>query len=112
MGNDTVIVLSLKEGEVMNKNFNILKDSVQQLRLKFDTTWLGYKNTIQKMHTDYAKERDGRIRLEQQYDTIYKKYTVNKMLYEKREKDWRNERFSIALITLLPYALLFIIAAK
>lgn len=96
----------------MNKNFNLLKDSIQYLRHKLDTTWLSYKGVIQKIHTDYSQERDQRIHLEKQYDTVYRKYVVNKMLYEKRELDWKEERFSVALITLLPYLLLFVIAVK
>jgi hypothetical protein len=104
--------MTLKEGHVMNTTFNTLKDSIQQLKLKSDSNWFTYKNTIQKLHTDYSEERSNRLSLEQQIDTLQRKYVVNKMLYEKRELDWRKERLSVALVTILPYVLLFLIAAK
>jgi len=104
--------MTLKEGHVMNTTFNTLKDSIQQLKLKSDSNWFTYKNTIQKLHTDYSEERSNRLSLEQQIDTLQRKYVVNKMLYEKRELDWGKERLSIALMTILPYVLLFLIAAK
>jgi len=107
-----VIVMTLKEGHVMNTTFNTLKDSIQQLKLKSDSNWFTYKNTIQKLHTDYSEERSNRLSLEQQIDTLQRKYVVNKMLYEKRELDWRKERLSVALVTILPYILLFLIGAK
>ena len=96
----------------MNTTFNTLKDSIQQLKLKSDSNWFTYKNTIQKLHTDYSEERSNRLSLEQQIDTLQRKYVVNKMLYEKRELDWRKERLSVALVTILPYILLFLIGAK
>jgi hypothetical protein len=104
--------MTLKEGHVMNTTFNTLKDSIQQLKLKSDSNWFTYKNTIQKLHTDYSEERSNRLSLEQQIDTLQRKYVVNKMLYEKRELDWRKERLSVALVTILPYILLFLIGAK
>lgn len=93
IGKDTVVIMTIKQGEDINKTFSVLNDSIKRINEKFDLYMLENGKRFQKVYNDYNFELNNHkvVRLEADKS----KMEINRLnlLLETNDKEhWKEKR--------------------
>lgn len=112
-------MMTLKQGEEVNKKFDNLEDSIASLNKKIDSVNLDYElyqrrsgRRLQGMYESYWEEYEKNKIYRAEADSFRRLYTVNKRMYEVREYDFRKERIHQQVFTLVVMFVAVFFAAK
>ena len=101
LGKDTVVIMTVKQGEAINNQFTALNDSVKSLRNQvhlFKGRSIILSENLNELNTNYKVTRT-------QLDSLQVVHLSNLRLYQQREVIWRKDRrdfsiFSVAAVLL------------
>jgi hypothetical protein len=108
IGNDSVLIITLKQGDQMNKKFSSLSDSIKILktiisnRPSFDTLIAQHADQVNRMHFNFTAER-----LEKEmYKTELEEFESK--LKEKEDRMKRNTMIShlIAFVSITAFSII------
>lgn len=98
IGNDTLVLMTLKQGQEVNKKFEILQDSLEYYKKKVDTIRYDFKDyqirsglRLQKMYESYWQEYENLKSQKHISDSFRHMYMANKLIYTEREKVYKKE---------------------
>lgn len=112
IGKDTVVIMTLKQGEDINKRFTSLEDSIQKVNLDFKTYMLSNGQRLQKVYNDYNFELNNHRMARAEADSFKTMYLANRKIYLNAEQDHRREIRNLSLFTLVSFFLTVIFAAN
>ena len=101
LGKDTVVIMTVKQGEAINNQFTALNDSVKSLRNQvhlFKGRSIILSENLNELNTNYKVTRT-------QLDSLQVIHLSKLRLYQQREVIWRKDRrdfsiFSVAAVLL------------
>lgn len=111
IGNDTVVIMTLKQGEEVNKKFEYLQDSLNFYKKTIDTVKYNFEKyqvaggkRLQKMYESYWQEYENVKFYKAESDSFRHMYMANKIIYlEKEETLKRNVRHATIYGTVLTF---------
>lgn len=112
IGKDTVVIMTIKQGEDINNRFTFLNDSIKRVNTNFEKYMLESGQRLQKMYTNYHTELNNHKLTKQEADSIKALYLANKKIYEHRENEFRKERISQQVFTFIVLLITVIIAGS
>ena len=97
IGKDSVVIITLEQGNQINKKFVILEDSIKSLKLHHDSLKLSFQ-----------QEYKQKLRYSNEADSFRDMYLKNKKMYLEREEFIKNDRrhymgFSFVLMMLVVF---------
>lgn len=112
IGKDTVVIMTIKQGEDINKTFSVLNDSIKRINEKFDLYMLENGKRFQKVYNDYNFELNNHkvVRLEADKS----KMEINRLnlLLENNEKEHFREKRGWATWMMFSFFVTVFIAAN
>jgi hypothetical protein len=102
IGKDTVVIMTVKQGEDINQRFILLNDSIKKVNVSFDKYRLENGRRLQKVYSDYNLELNNHKQIRAEADSIKNLYLLNKQLYTNAEEDHKREvrhLFGLAVIS-------------
>jgi len=99
IGNDSVVVITLKQGNEINKQFTVLNDSIKNLKASHKEYMLNNGARLQKVYTDWNEELNNYRSAKMQADSFKMMYEANKRMYEFREVEFQKERRAQQIFT-------------
>lgn len=112
IGKDTVVVMTLKQGEEVNKKFELLQDSISYYKKKIDTIKFDFDfyqvrsgKRLQKMYESYWQEYENSKIYHAESDSFRHMYMANKLIYlqneERLKRDVRHATIFSTVLTLM-----------
>lgn len=90
--------MTLKQGEEVNKKFELLQDSLSIYKKKIDTLKYDFKDyqiksgmRLQRMYESYWQEYENYKSQKAISDSFRHMYMANKLIYQEREKVYKKE---------------------
>jgi len=105
IGKDTVVIMTVKQGEDINQRFILLNDSIKKVNVSFDKYMLENGMRLQKVYSDYNMELNNHRQTRAEADSIKNLYLLNKKLYMNAEEDHRREVRNLFGFTLISFFL-------
>lgn len=81
IGKDSVVIITLEQGNQINKKFVVLEDSIKSLKIINDS-----------LKKSFEREYYNALKYRSEADTFRTWYTENKKIYLKRDELWRVDR--------------------
>lgn len=99
IGNDSVVVITIKQGNDINKQFTVLNDSLKNLKATYNEYMINNVARLQKVYTDWNTELNNHRMTRMEADSFKMMYEANKRIYEFRETEFIKERRSQQIFT-------------
>lgn len=112
IGKDTLVLMTLKQGEDINKRFVILNDSITKITSNFDRYVIENGQRIQKISEDYNLEIKNHKLVKAESDSFKLMYMANKKIYLNSEADHRKEVKNLFFFTILSFLITGYIAGS
>jgi len=100
IGKDTVVVMTLKQGNDINKRFSELNDSILTLKNSHKQYMVDNGQRLQKIYSDYNSEFNNHKLVRAESDSFRYMYMANKKIYLALEEDHKKEIRRLSIITL------------
>lgn len=105
IGNDSIVLITLKQGNDINKQFTVLNDSIKGLNKQLELSKFDFNKYKVEAETKY-NQLDFRYKAE--LDSFKHMYHQNKIIYKKHEEWWNRDReHYIGLSLVLMFATVF-----
>jgi len=93
IGKDTVVIMTIKQGEDINKTFSVLNDSIKKINANFDRYMIENGQRIQKVYNDYNFELNNHKLAKLEVDSSKKEIERLNLLIKNNDKAfWREKR--------------------
>jgi hypothetical protein len=112
IGKDTIVLMTLKQGNDINKKFSELNDSILNLKKNHNQYMIDNGQRLQKIYTDYNFELNNHRLARVEADSFRHMYMANKKIYLALEEDHKKEIRRLAVITLFTMFFTALFAAK
>lgn len=98
IGNDTVVVMTLKQGKEVNNKFELMQDSILYYKKSVDSLNLNLEEhriysgkRLQKMYESYWSEYEKSKFYKKESDSFRHMYMANKLIYLENEKNLKRD---------------------
>lgn len=105
IGKDTVVIMTVKQGEDINRRFVLLNDSIKKVNVRFDKYVLENGQRLQKVYSDYNLELNNHRQTRAEADSIKNLYLLNKQLYTNAEEDHKRESRNLFFLAVISFFL-------
>lgn len=112
IGKDTIVLMTLKQGNDINKKFSELNDSILNLKKFHNQYMIDNGQRLQKIYTDYNFELNNHKLARSEADSFRHMYMANKKIYLALEEDHKKEIRRLSIITLFTMFFTALFAAK
>lgn len=112
IGKDTVVIMTVKQGDDINKRFTFLNDSIKKVNDNLSRYMLENSQKFEKVYSDYNLEMSNHRKTKLESDSIRNLYLLNKKIYMNAEEDHRREVRNLFTFTLISFFLAVFMAAK
>ena len=113
INNDTVVIMTLKQGEDINKRFVLLNDSIKKVNTNFDRYMIENGQRLQKVYNDYNFELNNHRLARVEADSFKTMYLANRKIYLAEEERHKKELRSLSTFTVvIMFLTAFIAGAK
>ena len=112
IGKDTVVIMTVKQGDDINKRFTFLNDSIKKVNDNLSRYMLENSQKLEKVYLDYNFEMSNHRKTKLESDSIKNLYMLNKKIYMNAEEDHRREVRNLFTFTLISFFLAVFMAAK
>lgn len=112
IGKDTVVIMTVKQGDDINKRFTFLNDSIKKVNDNLSRFMLENSQKFEKVYSDYNLEMSNHRKTKLESDSIRNLYLLNKKIYMNAEEDHRREVRNLFTFTLISFFLAVFMAAK
>ena len=116
IGNDSVVIMTIKQCQEINENFSVLKDSINRLNSKnelfkddFRTYQIRNGMRLQSIYESYLTEYNTNLKTRAELDSFKMMYMANKKIYLKQEEDHMRENRRSVIFTLISFFITVII---
>jgi hypothetical protein len=96
---DTIVMMTLKQGEDINKRFVFLNDSIKKVNTSFNRYMVENGQRLQKVYTDYNIELNNHRLVRAEADSFKTMYLANRKIYLNAEQDHKKEIRRLSIIT-------------
>lgn len=111
IGKDTVVVMTLKQGEDINKRFVSLEDSIKKVNINFNRYMIENGQRLQKVYNDYNFELNNHKFARAESDSFKLMYMANRKIYLAEEERHKREIMNLSTFTVVVMFLTAFIAA-
>lgn len=112
IGKDTVVIMTVKQGEDINQRFTFLTDSIKKVNERFNLYMIENGQRLQKVYNDYNFELNNHKFARAESDSFKLMYMANKKIYLNSEADHRKEVKNLFFFTLVSFFITVFIAAS
>jgi hypothetical protein len=92
IGNDSVVLITLKQGNDINKQFTILNDSIKRLQNSLAISKFNFSKYKVESEDKYNKLNDISLKYRAEVDSFKYMYRQNKIIYKNQEWLWNQDR--------------------
>lgn len=103
INNDSVVIMTLKQGEDINKRFLFLNDSIKKLNDNFNRYMIDNGQRLQKVYSDYNFEFNAHKMTKAEADSFKMMYLANKKIYLNSEIDHKREIRNLSIFTFISF---------
>ena len=111
IGKDSVVIMTLKQGNEINNKFSYLNDSIKKINSNFDRYMLENGKRLQSMYDSYNLELNNHKLTKAESDSFRVMYMANKKIYLNAEQDHKREIRNLSIFTLLSFFITVIVAS-
>lgn len=111
IGSDSIVLMTLKQGNEINKQFSILSDSIKGLHNSLSISKYDFNKYKVESEDKYNKLNATSLKYKLEVDSFNYMYRQNKVLYKKHEEWWNKDRqHYMSLSLILMFATIFFAA--
>jgi hypothetical protein len=111
IGNDSVVLITLKQGNDINKQFTVLNDSIKGLNKSIELSKFDFNKYKVESGDKYNQLNIISLKYKAEVDSFKFMYKQNKDIYKKHEEWWNKDRqHYITLSVILMFATIFFAA--
>jgi hypothetical protein len=112
IGKDTVVIMTVKQGDDINKRFTFLNDSIKKVNDNLSRYMLENSQKFEKVYSDYNLEMSNHRKTKLESDSIKNLYMLNKKIYMNAEEDHRREVRNLFAFTIFAFLITLFTAAN
>ena len=112
IGKDTVVIMTVKQGEDINKRFTFLTDSIKKVNDDFKRYMLENSQKLEKVYLDYNLEMSNHRKTKLESDSINNLYLLNKKIYMNAEEDHKREVRNLFAFSIFAFLIVLFTAAN
>lgn len=112
IGKDTVVIMTVKQGDDINKRFTFLNDSIKKVNDNLSRYMLENSQKFEKVYSDYNIEMSNHRKTKLESDSIKNLYMLNKKIYMNAEEDHRREVRNLFAFTIFAFLITLFTAAN
>jgi len=112
IGKDSVVIMTLKQGQEINSKFSYLSDSIKKINSNFDRYMLENGKRLQRVYDDYNLELNNHRITKAESDSFRVMYMANKKIYLNAEQDHKRELRNLGVFTLLSFFITVFMASR
>jgi hypothetical protein len=101
IGNDSVVLITLKQGNDINRQFSVLNDSIKQLNNHIVIAKFDFNKYQIESENKYQQLNLTTIKYKSEADSIRFMYNQNKKIYKKHEDWWNRDRQHYMTLSLI-----------
>jgi len=101
IGNDSVVLMTLKQGNEVNRQFTILNDSIKELNKSITIAKFDFNKYKVESENKYQEVNLTTIKYKSEADSIRFMYNQNKKIYKKHEEWWNKDRQHYMTLSLI-----------
>jgi hypothetical protein len=104
IGNDSVVLITLKQGNDINKQFTVLNDSIKGLNKTLELSKFDFNKYKVESGDKYSQLNIASLKYKAEVDSFRFMYKQNKTIYKKHEEWWNRDRqhyVSLSLVLML-----------
>lgn len=109
---DTIVMMTLKQGEDINKQFVTLNDSIKKVNANFDRYMIENGQRLQKVYNDYNFELNNHKLARVEADSFRTMYLNNRKIYLDEVEKHKREIRSLSTFTFVVMVLTVLFAAN
>lgn len=111
IGNDSVVLITLKQGNEINRQFSVLSDSIKTLHNSLVLSKFDFNKYKVESEDKYQQLNISTIKYKAEADSFKYMYNQNKKVYKKHEDWWNTDRKHYTIIsTILMFTTIFFAA--
>ena len=92
MGSDSIVLITLKQGNDINRQFIVLNDSIKELNKSISIAKFDFNKYQVESENKYQQLNLTTIKYKSEIDSIRFMYNQNKKVYKKYEDWWNRDR--------------------
>lgn len=92
IGSDSIVLITLKQGNDINRQFSVLNDSIKQLNNYIAIAKFDFNKYQAESEIKYQQLNLTTIKYKSEADSIRFMYNQNKKIYKKHEDWWNRDR--------------------
>ena len=92
IGSDSVVLMTLKQGNDINKQFSIMNDSIKELNNSLELSRFNFNKYKVESEDKYQQLNVSTIKYKAEADSFKYMYNQNKKVYKKHEDWWNTDR--------------------
>jgi hypothetical protein len=101
IGSDSVVLITLKQGNDINRQFTVLNDSIKQLNDYIAIAKFDFNKYQVESENKYQQLNLTTIKYKSEADSIRFMYNQNKKIYKKHEDWWNRDRQHYMTLSLI-----------
>jgi len=111
IGNDSIVLITLKQGNDINKQFTLLNDSIKTLNKSLEVSKFDFNKYIVDNENKYNQLTVSSLKYKAELDSFKYMYKQNKLIYKRHEEWWNRDRqHYMTLSVVLMFATIFFAA--
>jgi len=111
IGNDSIVLITLKQGNDINKQFTILNDSIKGLNKSIELSKFDFNKYKVENENKYNQLNTLSLKYKAEVDSFKFMYKQNKIIYKSHEEWWNRDRqHYMTLSIVLMFATIFFAA--
>ena len=92
IGSDSVVLITLKQGNDINRQFTILNDSIKGLNKQLELTKFDFNKQYTEVKEKWQQYEIITLKQKAELDSFKYMYRQNKVIYKKHEDWWNRDR--------------------
>lgn len=101
IGSDSVVLITLKQGNDINRQFTVLNDSIKQLNDYIAIAKIDFNKYQVESEIKYQQLNLTAIKYKSEADSVRFMYNQNKKIYKKHEDWWNRDRKHYTTLSLV-----------
>jgi hypothetical protein len=101
MGSDSIVLITLKQGNDINRQFSVLNDSIKELNKSISIAKFDFNKYQVESENKYQQLNLTTIKYKSEADSIRFMYNQNKKIYKKHEDWWNRDRQHYMTLSLI-----------
>lgn len=105
-------MMTLKQGEEINKRFSTLSDSIENINGRFNQYVFNSSQRLQRMYYSYNEEYNKHKFARAEADSFKAMYLANKKIYMNTENEYRRYRINSTVFVMVSFFIAILTATS